>query len=414
MPEISVVIPTYNRCDFLRSSLESLALQRTSFDRFEVVVSDDGSTDATFDLCQEFRNHLPLRYRYQQDVGYRAAAARNGGARVAEAPLLAFLDAGTLAGPDFIEQHLEAHACGTGSGRAVAGYAYGYQLWNPNRDLEKLLRGSTPEAFVARHGDDPSFWDWRHETLAAFDFDLSRYATPWQVFWTMNSSVRAEDFWRVGGFEESYARWGLEDMELGLRLHRSGVPMAFSREAWAIEGPHERDVDQRLSSNRINLAHFVDAYRDDPLAELTWGVFTEEGNPFELEQVYRDLLAWTGRAHDLDVKAELSSGLQARPGRLAVFGCGGAVPAGLPDAELFEFDEALEPDTDGGRHHLHRTIGLRTPLPAQSMDLVLITSRLTGLRDRWGERLLEEAHRIGRRVVDGGEVSSWRGHRHFP
>jgi hypothetical protein len=98
----------------------------------------------------------------------------------------------------------------------------------------------------------------------------------------------------------------------------------------------------------------------------------------------------------------MSPGLEVRPGRLAVFGCGGSVPADLPNAELFEFDEALEPHTDGGRHHLHRGIGLRTPLPAQSMDLVLITSRLAGLRDRWGDRLLEEAHRIGRRVIDGG------------
>ncbi|GAA2713033.1 hypothetical protein [Actinoplanes palleronii] len=48
---------------------------------------------------------------------------------------------------------------------------------------------------------------------------------------------------------------------------------------------------------------------------------------------------------------------------------------------------------------MHRAIGLRTPLPPQSMDLVVVTSRLDGLRDRWGDRLLAEAHRIGRRVI---------------
>ncbi|WP_067702842.1 glycosyltransferase [Actinoplanes awajinensis] len=399
LPSLSVVIPTYNRCGALADTLESLALQRTSSDRFEVIVSDDGSTDATFDLCRAFRERLPLRYRYQQDVGYRAGAARNGGARLAAAPLLAFLDAGTLASPDLVEQHLRAHARGPATGLAVAGYAYGYRLWNRHTDLAGILRDSTPEAVVARHGDDPAFWDWRHEALAAFAFDLSGYATPWQVFWTMNCSVRAEDFWRAGGFRESYARWGLEDIELGLRLFRAGVPITFSREAWSIESPHERDVEKNLLSNRINLAEFVDEYRDDPLAELTWAVFTEEGEPFELERVYRDFLAWTRQAREVDVRAELSPGLPVRPGRLAVIGCGAALPADLPDAELFEFDETLEPDTGGGRHQLHRAIGLRTPLPPQSMDLVVVTSRLDGLRDRWGDRLLAEAHRIGRRVI---------------
>lgn len=399
-PQISVVIPTYNRCDFLRRTLESLALQRVSFDRFEVIVSDDGSTDGTFDLCLEFREQLPLRYRHQHDTGYRTGAARNGGARVASAPLLAFLDTGTLAGPDFVGQHLLAHARGPVGGHAVAGYAYAYRFWDPTPDLAEILRGRTPEAVVAEHGDDPAFWDWRHDTLARFDFDLRHYATPWQVFWSMNCSVRAEDFWRVGGYLESYPRWGLEDIELGLRLFRAGVPITFSREAWTIEAPHERDLDRNLSENRINLAQFIDAYRDDPLAELTWAVFTSDVEPFELERDYRALLAWTDKARDLDVREEMAPGLQARPGRLAVFGCGGSVPAELPDAELFEFDEALAPHTDGDRHRVHRGIGLRTPLPARSMDLVLITSRLAGLQDRWGDRIREEAHRIGRRVID--------------
>jgi len=402
-PRISVVIPTFNRSDLLRSTLESLAAQRCPGDRFEVVVSDDGSTDGTFDLCHEFREHLPLRFRYQQDAGFRAGAARNGGARLARAPLLAFLDTGTLAGPDFVEQHLQEHARGPATGRAVAGYAYGYRLFDPTPKLAEALRDSTPAAVVERHGHDPAFWDWRHDTLAPIGFDLRQFATPWQVFWTMNCSVRAEDFWRAGGFEESYVGWGFEDMELGLRLFRAGVPIVFSRAAWVLEAPHERDFAGNFRSNRINLARFVDAYRDDPLAELTWAVFTQEdGEPFQLERDYRGLRYWTGKARELDVRAELSPGLEARPGRLAVIGCGGTVPADLPDAELFDFDEALEPDTDGGRHHRHRCIGLRTPLPDQSMDIVVITSRLAGLRERWNDRLLAEAHRIGRRVIDQG------------
>jgi hypothetical protein len=51
-----------------------------------------------------------------------------------------------------------------------------------------------------------------------------------------------------------------------------------------------------------------------------------------------------------------------------------------------------------GRHTGYQLIGIRTPLRTGSVDTVIITSRLGGLWDRWGEQVLAEAHRIGRQV----------------
>ena len=53
---LSIVIPTFNRSQFLQSTLSSL-LQQTNQD-FEVLIVDDGSSDSTYDVVQPFYLHL--------------------------------------------------------------------------------------------------------------------------------------------------------------------------------------------------------------------------------------------------------------------------------------------------------------------------------------------------------------------
>src|SRR5262249_51630862 len=103
-------------------------------------------------------------------------------------------------------------------------------------------------------------------------------------------------------------------------------------------------------------------------------------------------------ARGRDVAPELAA-LRSLPAgtRVAVFGCGPSFPGGLPRAELFDFDESVA----GARHPggvVRHGLGIRTPLADQSVDHVLIPSRLSGVWDRWGTWILKEAHRIGRHV----------------
>ena len=53
----------------------------------------------------------------------------------------------------------------------------------------------------------------------------------------------------------------------------------------------------------------------------------------------------------------------------------------------------------GGSHTGHHAIGLRTAMLAKSADVVIVTSRLGGLWDMYGDRILREAGRVGQRVV---------------
>lgn len=404
--QVSVIIPTYNRAELLRASLTALAAQHPPDEGgFEVIIADDGSADGTRSVVEDFRSRLTLGYQFQEDRGFRAAAARNAGARLASGPVLVFLDSGIRPGPRFVRAHLAAHAAApTGQTLAVAGYTYGYR---PDADqLPGFGAGSsapTPEETVRRYGHLPGFQDVRHLAFERFDFDLGATLVPWQWFWSLNCSVQAANFWAVGGFDEDFRSWGGEDTDLGYRLHRGGTAFTVSKDAWALDTPHERSVGDDLTSGADNVLMMARKH-PEPVTELLWAWFAKPSGHFEishdwnLEDEYRLVLRAAEDARGRDAAPELAA-LRSLPAgtRVAVFGCGSSFPEGLPRAELFDFDETVA----GSRHPggvVRHGLGIRTPLADQSVDHVLITSRLSGVWDRWGAWILGEAHRIGRQV----------------
>ena len=404
-PAISVIIPTYNRRDELRQSLETLTGQELPAAQFEVIVADDGSSDDSAEVAASFDGPLRMKYFFQEDLGFRAGAARNAGARLAAAPVLVFLDCGTLAGPGFVGGHLAAQS--QPGRRAVLGYCYGYNAFDEERWAPSGLGTANLAEVVAQNADEPLFQDIRHRDWEQAGYDLMRLAMPWSNFFTMNCSVRAADFWAVGGFDEVFKSWGMEDSELGYRLYHDGVAITLSRAGWTVEVPKVRPVKRRLFSMMRNARIFLDKHRE-PYAELLADALLS----LELTTVQADattLAQWTEQARELDVTAEIESALRELPAgaRVAVFGCGGSVPASLPPAALLDFDAALlARATAGGPHTGYHAIGLRTELAARSADAVIVTSRLRGLWPRYGERLLAEAHRVGRHVLAAGVTGS--------
>ncbi|MDQ1720897.1 MAG: hypothetical protein QOI26_631 [Pseudonocardiales bacterium] len=398
-PDISVVIPTYNRAPLLRLMLEQLTRQDLPLDSFEVIISDDGSADDTRAVVEEFSGRLRTGYHFQPDQGMRVGLARNEGARLATAPVLIFLDSGCMVGPDFVRQHLAAHA-DPAQRRAVIGYAWGY---NPTEDpvpgLAEALDRMPPEQVLARFGDDPAMRDVRHPALEAYDFELARMPLAWRAFFTNNCSVRTDEYWAVGGFDESFLLWGAEDLDLGLRLERNGLTLYVARDAWVIEWPHERVMAERWQELIANMGRFLHKF-PEPAIELGCLV-AERSEYWRWEQEWLDLQAWTRKSHDVEVADEIAAALRltAAEDRVAILGCGALLPPGAEHAEVADFDrELLEKAVQGAEVTGHHAIGIRTVLSDQSVDVVIVTSRLAGLWERWGDSVRAEAHRIGRRV----------------
>ncbi len=90
--DISVIICTYNRCDLLKKSIESVLSQDCGQVRYELIIVDNNSSDQTRQLCESFlsQSSIPMRYIFEPQQG--VAYARNTGMAQAKAPLFAFSD----------------------------------------------------------------------------------------------------------------------------------------------------------------------------------------------------------------------------------------------------------------------------------------------------------------------------------
>ena len=94
---ISVVIPAYNRADFIKATVETILAQ--SLPPVEIIIVDDGSTDHTPQVCAQFGP--PVRYIRHQNEG--PSGARNHGIRAATGDWIAFCDSDDLWDRDKLE-----------------------------------------------------------------------------------------------------------------------------------------------------------------------------------------------------------------------------------------------------------------------------------------------------------------------
>jgi len=113
-PLISVIIPTFNRAAWVREAIDSVLAQ--TFQDFELIVVDDGSTDTTGEGLIPYGDRLSTIYQTRQGV----SAARNRGLEMAAGEWLAFLDSDDLWLPqkletqvDFLNRNPQAEICQT-------------------------------------------------------------------------------------------------------------------------------------------------------------------------------------------------------------------------------------------------------------------------------------------------------------
>jgi glycosyltransferase involved in cell wall biosynthesis len=90
--KVSIVIPTYNRKELLRKTLESLFDQTYPKDKYEIIVCDDGSSDGTEEMVKEQMKKAPCVLKYYKQKNKGAAAARNLGIKYATNEIIGFTD----------------------------------------------------------------------------------------------------------------------------------------------------------------------------------------------------------------------------------------------------------------------------------------------------------------------------------
>lgn len=126
-PFFSIIIPTYNRAEFIGKTLESVLSQ--TYTDFEVIIVDDGSTDGTQEIVESLKDER-IRYIYQEN-GERGKA-RNTGMAIANGNYLTFLDSDDL----LYLHHLELASQNIEKYSFPFVYRQNYELRAPNGALQ--------------------------------------------------------------------------------------------------------------------------------------------------------------------------------------------------------------------------------------------------------------------------------------
>jgi len=217
MPKVSIIIPTYNRQQFILRAVNSVLKQ--TFTDYEIIVVDDGSHDSTRQLLEPYMGKL--RYFYQENAGI--SSARNRGIKEAKGEYLAFLDSDDT----WVPEKLDLQVAILEKDKKI-----GLVFCKMNRiDEYGKLCGTKPDKFTGKNFKD--------------------LITNWGDIPTSTVLLRRECIEKVGYFDETLET--MEDFELWLRV----------AEKFAIEAISDRNLaDYYLHSEQItkNPIHVYEGY----------------------------------------------------------------------------------------------------------------------------------------------------------
>jgi GT2 family glycosyltransferase len=203
-PDLSVVVPTFNRRNGLARLLYALAEQTYSPDRFEVVVVNDGSTDGTDELLRTIQT--PYRLHVLQQANAGPAAARNLGVQQAAGRIVVFLDDDVLPASELLAAHAAA--------QDDAGDLVVVGPMSPPTNWSRSVWVRWEERQLLK----------QYEAMA-----IGQYPCTPRQFYTGNASVPRALLEAAGGFDDRFKR--AEDVELAFRMWSLGARFLFERRA---------------------------------------------------------------------------------------------------------------------------------------------------------------------------------------
>ena len=267
---LSVVIPTLNRLDNLKLCLAALWMQ--TFQDFEVVVIDDGSTDGTVEWLKAITkkgkakpDYVPKKTWWLKagpNKGFNGGRVRNIGSFNANGERLVFIDSDVLLREDALEHYSIAHHHHPDA--AICGLYHSLPPMKVALDdvierFSAIEKEELPEIDQSYNGPwwftekqyprhDPredDFWD--DPARAEKGKGLGSFCG--------NVSYPYARFWEIGGFDERLPGYGGEDADIGLTWDEHGFDWVQYRKIVGYHVHHPRNQEKNHKEVQINIAY---------------------------------------------------------------------------------------------------------------------------------------------------------------
>jgi glycosyltransferase involved in cell wall biosynthesis len=256
--KFSFVIPTYNNKILLKNTLEALNYQEGyGREDYEAVVVDDGSSDNTREFIEGINRNYSLKYIYlDRNADSCRSRTRNFGWKNASGEFIAFIDSDIVVKSNYLKEldrcfSIDKDILVTGT-RLMLDEKTGFDDIVSKKIFERFNFDKMKYHLL----------EYRHYLYATASYNAANLLWPWVQVYSCNMAVSKNWLTKVGGFDENFKEWGVEDLEIGYSLYKSGVKMVINSRQEVLHqyhGPRNDLVigESKIEGHKKNIDYFL-------------------------------------------------------------------------------------------------------------------------------------------------------------
>jgi GT2 family glycosyltransferase len=255
MYKMSIVIPAHNRKAQLANALCALNQQKdVGRNDFEVVLVDDASTDNTREFIEGLNTNYDLKYIYLEKGEFPCLArTKNIGWQNASADIIAFLDSDMIVNAHYLKETLQCFDMDenivliTTRLMLPAGSAI---------DAGEVTGGRIFEKYHYEK-ERKELFEIRHEVFNRMSYNMSMDDKSWLFVYGCSVALTKSSLVAVGGFDEKFIGWGMEDLDLAYKTHRRGMKAVYN---YKMECLHQYHKESSRLNYKKNARYFLEKY----------------------------------------------------------------------------------------------------------------------------------------------------------
>ncbi|MDN4066690.1 glycosyltransferase [Paenibacillus vini] len=254
MRKYSIVIVTYQMRETLRNTLEALNhMEGFGREEFEVIISDDGSTDGTREYVQGINRNYEMKYIFTERSSLSCRnRARNLGIKETSGEIIICMDGDVLANRYLLSEFDRCYS--KDSDIVVTGARI---MLEQNVEYEEVR----DQSIFIKHkfdGSNNESLDDRYRKYNRLSYNSNAIQHSWLMAHTNIVSIPKAYLNKVGLFSEDIKGWGFDESELMYRLFKEGIKFIINHKIEVLHQPHN---EMRDTPENIKVVEFTNNIR---------------------------------------------------------------------------------------------------------------------------------------------------------